>query len=60
MRLYCWFCGKSVSNDVPKSTVLRAVCVCPECVPTSIREEAKPARGSLFDQPFEEERKLPR
>lgn len=32
MRLYCWFCGKSVSNEVPDETVVRAVCVCPECI----------------------------
>jgi len=32
MRLYCWFCHKSVSNEVPDETVLRAVVVCPECI----------------------------
>jgi len=39
MRLYCWFCGKSVSNEVPDDTVVRAVCVCPECVPQVITDE---------------------
>jgi len=32
MRLFCWTCAKSVSNDVPDDTVLRAVAICPECI----------------------------
>jgi len=32
MRLQCYFCGKSVSNEVPQDTVIRAVLVCPECI----------------------------
>jgi len=32
MRLYCYFCGKSVSNEVPDKTVVRALLVCPECI----------------------------
>lgn len=32
MRLQCYFCGKSVSNEVPEETVVRAVLVCPECI----------------------------
>jgi len=32
MRLFCWFCHKSVSNEVPNETVVRAICVCPECI----------------------------
>lgn len=32
MRLCCYFCGKSVSNEVPTDTVVRALLVCPECV----------------------------
>jgi hypothetical protein len=32
VRLHCIECGKSVSNEVPEETVLRAVAVCPECV----------------------------
>jgi len=34
MRLLCYFCGKSVSNEVPEETVIRAVLACPECVET--------------------------
>lgn len=32
MRLHCNECGKSVSNEVPEETVLRAWATCPECV----------------------------
>lgn len=32
MRINCYFCGKSVSTEVPDETVLRAVAVCPECI----------------------------
>lgn len=32
MRIYCYFCGKSVSSVVPDDTVLRALAVCPECI----------------------------
>jgi hypothetical protein len=39
MRLFCFFCGKSVSTEVSDDTILRAVCVCPECIPRTIRED---------------------
>jgi hypothetical protein len=32
MRLQCYFCGKSVSNELPEETVVRALLICPECV----------------------------
>jgi hypothetical protein len=32
MRLYCTFCGKSVSSEVHEDTVVRAALVCPECI----------------------------
>lgn len=41
MRLICYGCGKSVSTEVPDDTIVRAVLVCPECVPRMIREDAK-------------------
>ena len=49
MRLYCWCCHKSVSNEVPEDTVLRACCVCPECI------EAKKVIFSEDDKPKEHE-----
>lgn len=32
MRLRCFFCWKSVSNEVSDDTIVRAVLVCPECI----------------------------
>lgn len=32
MRLICFSCGKSVSNEVPGTTTVRAALVCPECI----------------------------
>jgi len=32
MRLFCWTCHKSVSNELPEDTTLRAVAICPECI----------------------------
>lgn len=43
MKLTCFHCGKSVSTEVPDSTVFRAVAECPECLKliedASIRRE---------------------
>jgi len=36
MRLQCYFCGRSVSNEVPQDTVVRALLVCPECIEAGI------------------------
>ena len=32
MRYSCWFCGKSVTSEVPNDSVIRALLVCPECI----------------------------
>ena len=32
MRLQCYECGKSVSNEVPEETIIRALLLCPECI----------------------------
>lgn len=32
MRLRCGKCGKSVSNEVPDDTIVRAWLECPECI----------------------------
>lgn len=37
MRLYCYYCGKSVSNDVPFETTVRGTIQCPECVETEMK-----------------------
>ena len=32
MRLLCYNCHKSVSNEVPEDTIVRALLLCPECI----------------------------
>lgn len=32
MRLFCIECGKPVSNELPEETIVRAICICPECI----------------------------
>lgn len=32
MRLWCFGCGKTVSNELPEGTVVRAILTCPECL----------------------------
>jgi DNA-directed RNA polymerase subunit RPC12/RpoP len=32
MRILCYTCGKSVSTEVPDSTIVRAWIECPECI----------------------------
>ena len=32
MKLFCIECGKPVSNELPEETIVRAVCICPECI----------------------------
>lgn len=31
MRIKCWYCHKNCTNELPKSTVFRAIAICPEC-----------------------------
>jgi hypothetical protein len=46
MRILCFFCHKSVSNELPDNTIFRAIATCPECIESgkdkddeSIRED---------------------
>ncbi len=32
MRYRCYFCGKSVTSELPDDAVIRALIVCPECM----------------------------
>jgi hypothetical protein len=32
MRLFCFDCGKSVTNELPNDTIFRATAKCPECL----------------------------
>lgn len=41
MRLYCYNCGKSVSAEVPDSTIVRASLQCPECLEAASKAYAE-------------------
>lgn len=45
MRLYCFYCGKSVTNEIPDGVIFRAIATCPECTekdrPSSARSEGE-------------------
>lgn len=49
MRLPCYGCGKSVSNEVPDDTILRACAFCPECI-----QAGKVAIGGTYEFVFAE------
>jgi hypothetical protein len=31
MRVFCFYCRKPVTNELPEDTIFRAVAECPEC-----------------------------
>ena len=35
MRLFCWYCFKSVSSELPPNVLFRAIAICPECTAQS-------------------------
>jgi hypothetical protein len=32
VRVLCYFCGKSVTSELPDDSVIRATLICPECL----------------------------
>lgn len=42
MKLYCWYCHKPVTNELPINTIFRAIAVCPECIEKSSESENHP------------------
>lgn len=56
MRLRCYYCGKSVSNEVPEDTIVRAILECPECIEEGVREKGESqeegSRETLYRQSF--------
>lgn len=32
MKIYCWYCHKPVSNELPEDSIIRAISICPECI----------------------------
>jgi len=31
MKLFCWYCHKPVSTELPEGSIFRATATCPEC-----------------------------
>jgi len=32
MKLFCWYCHKPVSTELPEGSIFRAIAICPECI----------------------------
>ncbi len=52
MVLYCWYCHKPVSNELPDTTVFRAIATCPECIE---KDEDVPLEYIYSDNPNDDE-----
>jgi len=44
MRLWCWYCHKSVSSELSKDVLFRAIAICPECISDSIESVEHPLK----------------
>ena len=42
MRIFCWYCHKSVSSELPNWAIVRAIAVCPECIEKSPEADNHP------------------
>ncbi len=55
VRLPCFYCSKSVSSELPEEAVVRAICVCPECIEAGKDEarlrEAEAAIRAIWEDP---------
>jgi len=50
MRLWCWYCHKSVSSELPKDALFRAIAVCPERIGKSPEAENHPLNLEITDE----------
>jgi len=50
MRLFCWYCHKSVSTELPQYALFRAIAVCPECIESSHEARAHPLNKEIPQQ----------
>ena len=50
MRLWCWYCHRSVSSELPESTIFRAIAICPEC--TQEERDQQAAQHSVHPTAF--------
>lgn len=39
MRLFCWYCKKSVSSELGDDAVFRAIAICPECIENDVVQD---------------------
>lgn len=51
MKLFCWYCHKSVSTELPDDTLFRAIAVCPECIEKSSEAENHPIKNIIPHEP---------
>lgn len=54
MRIFCLNCLRSVSSELPDDAVIRAACVCPECLAggvVTVTPDPLPLRTLLNDGP---------
>lgn len=51
MRLRCFYCGKSVSTEVPDGTIVRASLECPECIERESTSREYPNRKPALPNP---------
>jgi hypothetical protein len=45
MRIFCFYCGKPVTNELPEDTIFRAVAECPDCCKLSQDTRDKILKG---------------
>ncbi|MFA7254025.1 MAG: hypothetical protein WC107_05740 [Patescibacteria group bacterium] len=58
MRLLCFSCGKSVTNELPNDTILRAIATCPECLLKDTDDALQQQVSALTEQLADAEQKL--
>lgn len=39
MRLFCWYCSKSVTTELPDNAIFRALAICPECIEQGLDQQ---------------------
>jgi uncharacterized UBP type Zn finger protein len=45
IRLWCFYCHRSVSSELPPTTIFRAIAICPECTAEGRDQEAAQHSG---------------
>lgn len=56
MRLWCWYCHKPVSTELPEDALFRAIAVCPECLEKSPEADNHPFKASHQANPADEKK----